>query len=175
MIFYPSIGAGTIGSTRYGVAKSVSLIAVKVLSDAGSGSTADMSVPIMWLWPTACSPARFHSVSGLNWVLTQARASGRPSVVSMSLGGSASTSLDNAVTSLTAGGVHVAVAAGNSNTDAASTSPARAASAVTVGASDITDARSSFSNYGSVVDIFAVRISLFHLHSYSNLCRPPHL
>lgn len=74
----------------------------------------------------------------------------------MSLGGGAATALDNAVASLTSGGVHVVVAAGNSNTDAASTSPARAPSAITVGASAINDARSSFSNYGSVVDIFAV-------------------
>ncbi|KAH9485655.1 Alkaline serine protease [Psilocybe cubensis] len=128
--------AGTAGGTRYGVAKAANLIAVKVLSDSGSGATSGI-------------------VSGLNWVLTQARASGRPSVVSMSLGGSASTALDNAVTSLTAAGVHVVVAAGNSNTNAANTSPARAPSAITVGASTIGDVRSSFSNYGAVVDIFA--------------------
>ncbi|TFK41179.1 serine protease [Crucibulum laeve] len=112
--------AGTAAGTQYGVAKKANVIAVKVLSDSGSGATSTI-------------------VSGLNWVLTQAEASGRPSVVSMSLGGSASTALDNAVTSLTSAGVHVAVAAGNSNVDAANTSPARAASAIT----------------GAVVDIFA--------------------
>ncbi|KAF8992119.1 serine protease [Cyathus striatus] len=128
--------AGTAAGTRYGVAKKANLIAVKVLSDAGSGSTSDI-------------------VSGLNWVLTQSKSTGRPTIVSMSLGGSASTALDNAVTSLTSGGVHVAVAAGNDNTNAANTSPARATSAITVGASTIADARASFSNYGSVVDIFA--------------------
>ncbi|PPR01533.1 hypothetical protein CVT24_001845 [Panaeolus cyanescens] len=78
----------------------------------------------------------------------------------MSLGGSATTALDNAVASLTAGGVHVVVAAGNSNTNAANTSPARAPSAITVGASDINDSRSSFSNYGSVVDVFAPGTSI---------------
>ncbi|RDB29494.1 Cuticle-degrading protease [Hypsizygus marmoreus] len=128
--------AGTVAGSQFGVAKSASIIAVKVLSDGGSGSVADI-------------------VSGLNYVLTSARASGRPSIVSMSLGGGASTALDNAVTSLTNAGIHVVVAAGNSNTDAGSTSPARAPSAITVGASTIADARASFSNYGSVVDIFA--------------------
>ncbi|KAL0951221.1 hypothetical protein HGRIS_007942 [Hohenbuehelia grisea] len=128
--------AGTIGGSQYGVAKSVNIIAVKVLSDSGSGAVADI-------------------VSGLNFVLTSARASGRPSIVSMSLGGGASTALDNAVASLTAGGVHVVVAAGNSNVDAGTTSPARAPSAITVGASTIADARASFSNFGSVVDVFA--------------------
>ncbi|GLB42668.1 putative peptidase S8 family protein [Lyophyllum shimeji] len=128
--------AGTAAGSQYGVAKAASIIAVKVLDDSGSGAVSDI-------------------VSGLNWVLSSARSSGRPSIVSMSLGGSASTSLDNAVATLTSGGVHVAVAAGNSNTDAGSTSPARAPSAVTVGASTIADARASFSNYGSVVDIFA--------------------
>ncbi|KAF9473509.1 serine protease [Pholiota conissans] len=127
---------GTAAGSQYGVAKSARIIAVKVLSDEGSGSVSDI-------------------VSGLNWVNTNVASTGRPSIVSMSLGGSASTALDNAVTSLTNAGIHVAVAAGNSNVDAGSTSPARAASAITVGASTIADARASFSNYGSVVDIFA--------------------
>ncbi|PPQ67557.1 hypothetical protein CVT24_002837 [Panaeolus cyanescens] len=128
--------AGTAAGTRYGVAKGANLIAVKVLSDSGSGATSGI-------------------VSGLNWVLSQARASGRPSVVSMSLGGSTATTLDNAVASLTSAGIHVVAAAGNSNTNAANTSPARAPSAITVGASTIGDVRSSFSNYGAVVDVFA--------------------
>jgi cerevisin len=149
--------AGTVGSSQYGVSKAVSLIAVKVLSDAGSGSTSDMyackltSISMLRLIDFQSS----FSVSGLNWVLTQARSSGRPSIVSMSLGGGAATALDNAVASLTSAGVHVAVAAGNSATDAGSTSPARAPSAVTVGATTISDTIASYSNYGSVVDIFA--------------------
>jgi len=128
--------AGTAAGIRYGVAKSASIIAVKVLSDAGSGSVSDI-------------------VSGLNFVINSARASGRPSIVSMSLGGSRSNTLDNAVASCTNAGVHVSVAAGNSNTDARNTSPARAPSANTIGASTIADARASFSNFGSVVDLFA--------------------
>ncbi|KAH9485833.1 Cuticle-degrading protease [Psilocybe cubensis] len=85
-------------------------------------------------------------VTGLDWVISQVAASGRPSIVSLSLGGSASTPLDNAI---------AAVAAGNSNANAANYSPARAPSAVTVGASTILDERASFSNYGPIVDIFA--------------------
>ncbi|CAA7269772.1 unnamed protein product [Cyclocybe aegerita] len=128
--------AGTAAGSQFGVAKAANIIAVKVLSDSGSGSVSNI-------------------VSGLNYVLTQSRATGRPSIASLSLGGGASTPLDSAVASLTSGGVHVTVAAGNSNTNAANTSPARAPSAITVGASTIADARASFSNYGAVVDVFA--------------------
>ncbi|KAF9445349.1 peptidase 1 [Macrolepiota fuliginosa MF-IS2] len=128
--------SGTAAGSQFGVAKSANLVAVKVLSDAGSGAVSDI-------------------VSGLNFVGQQHSSSGRPTVASMSLGGGASTALDNAVASLTSGGVHVTVAAGNDGADAGSTSPARAPSAITVGAMTISDARASFSNFGSVVDIFA--------------------
>ncbi|RXW14507.1 hypothetical protein EST38_g11344 [Candolleomyces aberdarensis] len=128
--------AGTAAGSQFGVAKRANIIAVQVLNSSGSGSTSGI-------------------ISGLNWVLSQARASGRPSIASLSLGGSAATSLDNAVASLTSAGVHVVVAAGNSNANAGSYSPARAPSAITVGSSTIADARSSFSNYGAVVDVFA--------------------
>ncbi|KAM6496366.1 serine protease [Amanita muscaria] len=133
--------AGTSAGYDYGVAKAAHLIAVKVLSDSGSGFVSDI-------------------VSGLNWVQSQVAATGRPSIVSMSLGGGASTSLDSAVASLTNSGIHVVVAAGNSNTDASSTSPARAPSALTVGASDITDTRASFSNYGAPVKVFAPGVNV---------------
>ncbi|KAG8932375.1 subtilisin-like serine protease [Tulasnella sp. 418] len=128
--------AGTIGSAPYGVAKKVSLIAVQVLDANGSGSSSGV-------------------VAGINWVVSQASTSGRPSVISMSLGGGADTTLDTAVRNAVSKGVHVVVAAGNSNVDAGTTSPARVTEAITVGASTISDARASFSNYGSVVDIFA--------------------
>lgn len=128
--------SGTAAGTRWGVAKAANLIAVKVLSDSGSGSVSDI-------------------VSGLDWVATQVSSSGRPSIATLSLGGSASTTLDNAVTSLVNQGIHVTVAAGNSNTDASSSSPARATAVNTIGATTIADARASYSNYGSVVDIFA--------------------
>ncbi|GLB42669.1 putative peptidase S8 family protein [Lyophyllum shimeji] len=128
--------AGTAAGSRYGVAKAASIIGVKVLDDAGSGAVADI-------------------VSGLDFVLSSVRISGRPSIASMSLGGLPSSSLDDAVKSLIENNIHVTVAAGNKNTDAILTSPARVESAVTVAASTIDDARASFSNYGSVVDIFA--------------------
>ncbi|EAU82213.1 serine protease [Coprinopsis cinerea okayama7 len=128
--------AGTAAGTRFGVAKRANIIAVQVLNRSGSGATSGI-------------------VSGLQWVLNQARASGRPSVVSMSLGGGASTATDNAVAQLTAAGIHVVVAAGNSNVNAANTSPARAPSAITVAASTIADAKASYSNYGAVIDVWA--------------------
>ncbi|KAF5355879.1 hypothetical protein D9756_003749 [Leucocoprinus leucothites] len=127
---------GTAAGSQFGVAKSANLVAVKVLDDGGSGAISDIRM----------ETDMASSVSGLNYVLTLAKSTGRPSIVSMSLGGGASDSLDSAVAS---------VAAGNSNTDASTTSPARAPSAITVGAITITDARASFSNYGSVVDVFA--------------------
>ncbi|KAH6901640.1 serine protease [Coprinopsis sp. MPI-PUGE-AT-0042] len=128
--------AGTAAGGQFGVAKKANIIAVQVLGRTGEGTNAG-------------------TVSGLNWVLSRARSTGRPSVVSMSLGGPASTAVDDAVASLTGAGVHVVVAAGNENQDAGSSSPARAASAITVGATTIADARASYSNYGRVIDIWA--------------------
>ena len=84
-----------------------------------------------------------------------AATSGKPSVISMSLGGGASRALDNAVTAATSAGVHVVVAAGNESADANTSSPARAPAVITVGASTITDTIASFSNFGTGVDIFA--------------------
>jgi len=128
--------SGTAAGSQFGVAKNANLIAVKVLSDSGSGAWADV-------------------ISGLNWVASAVAASGRPSIATMSLGGGIQTSVDSATTALVNAGIHVTVAAGNSNTDAANTSPARAAGVICVGASDITDARAYFSNYGSIVKVFA--------------------
>ncbi|TXI45902.1 MAG: S8 family peptidase [Lysobacter sp.] len=125
--------AGTVGGTTWGIAKGVTLHPVRVLNCSGSGSTSGV-------------------VAGMNWVTANRI---RPAVANMSLGGGASTSIDNAVASMTAAGVTVVVAAGNNNANACSYSPARAASAITVGSTTNTDARSSFSNYGSCVDIFA--------------------
>ncbi|MEV7262919.1 S8 family peptidase [Micromonospora aurantiaca] len=125
--------AGTVGGTRYGVAKSVRLVAVKVLNCSGSGTTAGV-------------------ISGVNWVTSNAV---KPAVANMSLGGGASTTLDNAVANSINSGITYALAAGNSSANACNSSPARVASAITVGSTTSTDARSSFSNYGSCVDIFA--------------------
>ncbi|KAF9445752.1 serine proteinase [Macrolepiota fuliginosa MF-IS2] len=127
---------GTAAGSQFGVAKAASVIAVKVLSDAGSGSVADI-------------------ISGLNYVLSQQSLMGRPIIVSMSLGGSASTTLNNTVASRRNPRRRLAVAAGNSNIDASSISPPRTPLAVTVDASTIADVRVSFSNFGPAIDAFA--------------------
>jgi len=125
--------AGTVGGSTFGVAKGVRLFAVRVLSCGGSGSTSGVIAGVDWVTRNHISPA----------------------VANMSLGGGASTALDTAVRNSIASGVTYAIAAGNSNTNAASSSPARVSEAITVGATTMSDARSSFSNFGSVVDIFA--------------------
>ncbi|WP_399894290.1 S8 family peptidase [Streptomyces sp. BBFR51] len=125
--------ATTIAGTTYGVAKKAKVVAVRVLDDNGSGTTAGV-------------------IAGIDWVT--AHHSG-PSVANLSLGGGASTTLDNAVRTSIASGVTYAVAAGNSGANASSYSPARVTEALTVGATTSTDARASYSNYGSVVDLFA--------------------
>ena len=125
--------AGTVGGSTYGVAKGVRLFAVRVLSCSGSGSNSGV-------------------IAGVNWVTAN---HSDPAVANMSLGGGASTALDTAVRNSIAAGVTYAIAAGNSNQNAANSSPARVSQAITVGATTSTDARSSFSNFGSVVDIFA--------------------
>jgi aqualysin 1 len=125
--------SGTVGGSTYGVAKSVRLFAVRVLNCGGSGSTSGV-------------------IAGVDWVTNNHV---KPAVANMSLGGGTSTALDTAVRNSIAAGVTYAIAAGNANTNAANSSPARVSEAITVGATTITDQRSSFSNFGSVVDIFA--------------------
>ena len=125
--------AGTVGGTTYGVAKKVVLHPVRVLGCTGSGSNAGV-------------------IAGVDWVRANHV---KPAVANMSLGGGASAALDNAVTNASAAGVSFAVAAGNENVDACGSSPARAPAAITVGATTNTDARSSFSNFGTCLDVFA--------------------
>ncbi|GAA4444936.1 serine protease [Actinokineospora soli] len=125
--------AGTVGSKTYGVAKKVKLVSVRVLNCQSSGQWSQI-------------------IAGIDWVAKNAV---KPAVANMSLGGGANTSVDNAVASLVSSGVTAAVASGNGNTDACGTSPARVSSAITVNATDRSDNRSSFSNYGSCTDIFA--------------------
>jgi cerevisin len=95
------------------------------------------------------------SISGLSYVANQTKATGRPSVVLLTVGGSTNSALNSAVASLTAQGVHVVVTAGNSASDASSTSPCSAPSAVCVGSSNPADTVSPFSNYGPLLDIYA--------------------
>ena len=127
--------AGTLGGQTYGLAKSVRLVPVRVLGCDGSGSYSGV-------------------VAGLNWVIAQ-HTDGTPAVANLSLGGPASTMLDAAIQAAVDDGVSVVVAAGNNGADACSGSPARAAAALTVGATDKQDARASFSNYGACLDLFA--------------------
>jgi subtilisin family serine protease len=125
--------SGTIGGSTYGVAKSVQLRGVRVLDCNGSGTTSGV-------------------ISGVDFVRLNHVSN---AVANMSLGGGASTALDNAVNNLANAGVPIAVAAGNENQNACNVSPARAANAITVGATTTTDARASFSNFGTCVDLFA--------------------
>jgi len=125
--------AGTVGGSTYGVAKSSMPRGVRVLDCNGSGPTSGV-------------------IAGVDWVRQNFIA---PAVANMSLGGGASTALDNAVNALSNAGVAIAVAAGNSNANACNSSPARAANAITTGSTTTTDARSSFSNFGTCLDIFA--------------------
>jgi len=125
--------SGTVGGSTYGVAKNVHLFAVRVLNCSGSGTTSGVIAGVDWV--TA------HHVS--------------PAVANMSLGGGKSPALDQAVTNLYNSGVFLAVAAGNDNVDACTESPSGAASVFTVAASTKTDAKASYSNWGSCVEAYA--------------------
>jgi subtilisin family serine protease len=132
--------AGTVGGNTWGVAKGVTLVAVRVLDCAGVGLNS-------WV------------IAGVNWV-TGNHAAGQPAVANMSLGGGASAALDQAVQNSIADGVSYAVAAGNDDDNACNYSPARVASAMTIGATGNNDARASFSNFGSCVDWFAPGVGI---------------
>ena len=126
--------AGTVGGSTWGVAKQVRLVPVRVFGCSGGSSNSTI-------------------IAGIDWVRANRVL---PAVANMSLGGPASTATDNATSNLINSGVTVVVAAGNNNgANACNYSPARVANAVTVGSTTRTDARSSFSNIGSCVNIFA--------------------
>ncbi|HEX3251950.1 MAG TPA: S8 family peptidase [Pyrinomonadaceae bacterium] len=132
--------SGTVGGSTYGVAKNVTLVAVRVLDASGSGTNSGV-------------------ISGVDFVSSDHQA-GQPAVANMSLGGGISSALDTAVANSISDGVTYAIAAGNDNLDACGSSPARVASAITVGSTTTTDARSSFSNFGTCLDIFAPGTSI---------------
>ena len=134
--------AGTVASKDYGVAPEATIIGVRVLSCSGSGSTAGVT-------------------EGVDWVTYQKSLKpSTPMVINMSLGGGYSTILNNAVKDAVDAGIIVVVAAGNSNGDASYASPASEPTAITVGSTDRYDRRSNFSNYGSIVDIYAPGTSI---------------
>jgi subtilisin family serine protease len=137
--------SGTVGGSSYGVAKSVRLVAVRVLDCNGGGTISGV-------------------IAGLDWV-TANHAAGAPAVANMSLAGTASSALDQAVQRSIDDGVTYAVAAGNGDArgvpqNACTSSPARVAAALTVGATDRSDAPASFSNYGACVDLFAPGVGI---------------
>jgi subtilisin family serine protease len=136
--------AGTVGGNTFGVAKNVTLVAVRVLSCVGNGPVSDIA-------------------AGIDWV-TGDRA-GRLAVANMSLGGGVNTTMDNAVAGSIASGIQYSLAAGNGDALgnpllACNFSPARTPTAITVGATQSNDARGSFSNYGTCLDIFAPGVSI---------------
>lgn len=126
--------AGTIAGTKYGVAKSSRVVAVRVLDCNGTGYSSSV-------------------IAGINWAV--ASHPGGPGVINLSLGGGANSAVDSAIADATAAGLVVVVAAGNDSDDACKYSPARAPSAITIGAVDKTDARASYSNTGRCVDLYA--------------------
>ncbi|HEX6558921.1 MAG TPA: S8 family peptidase [Longimicrobiales bacterium] len=125
--------AGTIGGSAYGLARGVRLRAVRVLNCSGSGSTSGI-------------------ISAIDWVRTHAS---KPAVANMSLGGGYSSTLNTATNNLANAGIFIAVAAGNSNANACNSSPSSASAAYTTAASTSSDAKASYSNYGSCVDGYA--------------------
>ena len=125
--------AGIVGGKTYGVARSATLVSARVLDCSGNGYNSGI-------------------IQALDWVAANAA---RPAVVNMSLGGGASQVLDDAVARLVASGIPVIVAAGNEGADACQSSPARAADALAVSATNSSDQKPSWANFGSCVDLFA--------------------
>ena len=135
--------AGTVGGSKYGVAKGVSLVGIRVLDCDGYGYNSEI-------------------IAGVDWVTANAK---KPAVANMSLGGGASMAIDDAVKRSIAAGVSFAVAAGNGNwagvhQDACKSSPARVPAAMTISATDQSDRKASWANYGKCVDWFAPGVSI---------------
>ncbi|KAF8757776.1 peptidase S8 family [Rhizoctonia solani] len=133
--------AGTAAGSGFGLATAANIIAVKVCSDAGECATSDI-------------------VAGVNYVVSRAASSGRPTIATMSLGGDIDSAIDSAVSSAISRGIHFTVAGGNENQNAANVSPARVAAANTIGAVDSSNRKASFSNYGSVLDVWALGVNV---------------
>ncbi|WP_316781901.1 S8 family peptidase [Streptomyces sasae] len=130
--------AGIIAGTKYGVAKRARIVSVRVLDNSGAGTTTQV-------------------IAGIDWVTAHARG---PAVANLSLGGYHSVQLDTAVRNSIRSGVTYTVAAGNDDRPAAGYSPADVPQALTVGATDRTDTRAAFSDFGSAVDLFAPGVAI---------------
>lgn len=133
--------AGTIAGKTYGMCKNCHIIGVKVLSGSGSGTMSGV-------------------IGGIDWAVKDAKKTGKTSVISMSLGGGHTQTLNRAVDGATAAGVFVVVASGNESSDSCDTSPASAKTVISVGASDHIDKMASFSNYGECTHIFAPGVNI---------------
>ncbi|MGP3979308.1 S8 family peptidase [Streptomyces sp. 8N114] len=138
--------AGTIAGTKYGVAKKAKIVAVRVMNNNGSGTTA-------------------IAIAGVDWVTKHHKG---PSVANMSLGADKNTALDAAVKRSISSGVSYAVSAGNERADATTASPARVPDALTVAASDRNDRQAAFSNYGKRVDLYAPGVNIVSASNKSN-------
>ncbi|WP_323959486.1 S8 family serine peptidase [Arthrobacter sp. JZ12] len=132
--------AGTVAGAKYGIAKSATVVPVRVMACDGGGFTSDV-------------------IAGLDWVAAH-HAAGTPAVVNLSLGGGANSTVDAALQNVINDGVTAVVAAGNETADACGSSPARLAAALTVAASDSSDRQAPFSNFGSCVDLYAPGVGI---------------
>ena len=138
--------AGTVGGATYGMAKQATLHSVRVLDCSGNGPTSGV-------------------IAGVDWITANHV---KPAVANMSLGGSASEALDNAVRNSIAAGVTYSVAAGNENSNACEASPSRIAEALVVGATSSSDTRAGFSNFGSCLDLFAPGVGILSAYNGSD-------
>ena len=144
--------SGTIAGKKFGVAKKANVVAVKVLRSNGSGSMSDVVKGVEWAANSHSDKVKAAKKNGKKGF--------KGSAANMSLGGGKSPTLDLAVNAAVDAGIHFAVAAGNDNADSCNYSPASAEKAVTVGATDLYDARAYFSNFGKCNDIFAPGVSI---------------
>lgn len=138
--------AGTVGGYRYGVAKAVRLVPVRVFDCAGSGDWSQV-------------------LAGINWINSQPAG---PAIVNMSFDGTASAEIDAAIQVGINQGITYVAAAGNASTNACNVSPARVPAVITVGATDISDTRATFTNYGSCLDVFAPGVGVMSDSTTSN-------
>lgn len=159
--------AGTIASRKYGVAKGANIIAVKVLGDNGSGTLSEVIGGIEWAVDAAEARERAYKAeyAATNGNVKRAY---KGAVISMSLGGGKSQATDDAVNAAVDSGVTVVVAAGNDNRDCDSSSPARAAKVITVGASTLGDEKAYFSNFGKGININAPGLNILSIWNTGN-------